>query len=206
MGILKQKYYYSDSTHTSGLGKRAQIPIPWWNGLLQDIDDLITNIEIEVDPSRSRGYYATSAELPTPAVLGDIALVGETSTIWRYDGSIWIDTTIPGLVAPSDKDMLISLSAETGLVPTGELYRFYPNKSIIIKSITMSANVEPSGGPVVVEVYEDVILIATVTLADGNNAVTLTDINYVSEGTPEIRFVSTATNSCEGLKIILNYE
>lgn len=196
-------------------------PLQWitrWNRLINHVKDGGG----QINPSNSRGYYSLIANLPVDATNGDIALVGETDTIWRYDGTTWIDTTVPALVPPVRNKMVIPLSPETGSLPVGLVYSFGFDEAVTLTNATLTANVPPednfpdtTGIQVSISIAGNV-LVSTVDLPAAfwiigaiPNGPTL-NLNNLPVAAGEridltIQRVGSSSTG-EGLKLILNYE
>jgi hypothetical protein len=83
--------------------------------------------------SHNKGWFGTEAELndgvDSPEV-GDFAYVTATHSVWRYDGSDWVNTDVNGNVD--------SLSTPDGSTQTGEVTLTYDSFPQFVNSLTWS--------------------------------------------------------------------
>lgn len=97
------------------------------NGAIDILNTAIDSINSEIDAIKQdlakrehfRGYFKTNAEIQliTNVEKGDFAWSAETSTVWQFNGTDWVDTLVPvpdQVVPASDLIPLMDGTAESG--------------------------------------------------------------------------------------------
>lgn len=124
MATFKDLYTYRDTQHTSSQGKRAIIPIPWWNAAVSKIDELAGSAGgSRINDSANTTFVDTAATAGNISMEAVSAVTCESPAISLLADSV----DNPGVITigstndPTDPRILVDTSSSYIRVLTGDI-------------------------------------------------------------------------------------